>query len=137
MNTETDPPAREVPLCPRCIKEVPSDAQLCPECKLPISPLAFSLEPHGAFIEGQMYGEMATQRRPSRLALVGAWLMLIPAVASACVAIGLDESEYSNGRFARWAFGVAAVASGTFFVMLVVRMTHRRRRTRSSSHQPE
>ena len=82
-----EPPASESILCPHCAATNLPRADFCARCGAPLSVIA-STDPFRATLsEGFLYRQ-AVHGRPSRIVVLGVWLIFLPGVASLPVAWG-------------------------------------------------
>ena len=121
----------EVPVCPRCIQEMPIDAHFCPSCELPVSPLAFAVPTESAVVTGRMYGDLILKKRPSLIVVLVAWIWALPFLALAYAALHADELHMP-----RWMLWAVVFGMGGFWILLAGKLTWERYRRRGLRERP-
>jgi hypothetical protein len=118
-----------LPLCPKCFAENPTVAVRCVNCGAYFTDRAATLPFETSIAGAWAIGEAVSAGRPSRVMLIGAWLLLLPWLLFALAAsVSIHPRSAPVGLLAA-SIGLLEAA---FIAFLLHRVTRNYRRGRST-----
>lgn len=132
------------PVCPSCLAPNTSDAHFCANCNAPLTAHAATDPIYRIWASGHVYAK-AAGKPPSRLALLGMWLLFgnlfflnLPALWHSFLAllslfVSLNGGSTNYGFFTLFAFFLLVIGIEALCVAVLVRVTINYRKQRTTN----